>query len=110
MVRAPDSDLHAPALCDVEVAAGLRRALLQAALSEERAAQAMEQYLDLPITRHGHQRLMARILSLRESFSAYDATYVALAEELGGALLTADQGLARAAQAHTRLATLPSRS
>ncbi len=66
-------------------------------------AQAIEDYLDLPITRHGHQWLMGRILSLRENLSAYDATYVALAEELGGTLLTADESLARAARTHTRL-------
>lgn len=35
-------------------------------------------------------------LELRDSFGAYDATYVALAELLGARLMTADQGLARA--------------
>jgi predicted nucleic acid-binding protein len=36
------------------------------------------------------------MLELRSNFSAYDATYVALAERLKGELLTADAGLARA--------------
>lgn len=105
-VRASDADLHVPALCDVEVAAGLRRGLLRGALTEERLAQAVEDYLDLPLTRHGHQQLLSRILNLRENFSAYDATYVALAEQLSAELLTADEGLAQAAQMHTALATL----
>jgi predicted nucleic acid-binding protein len=105
-VRAPDADLHVPALCDVEVAAGLRRGLLRGALSEERLAQAVEDYLDLPLTRHGHQQLLGRILNLRDNFSAYDATYVALAEQLSGELLTADEGLARAARMHTAVETL----
>ena len=105
VVRASDADLHVPALCDVEVAAGLRRGMLRGALSEERTAEAIEDYLDLPLTRHGHQRLLPRILSLRDNFSAYDATYVALAERLDGELLTADERLARAARRHTRLAT-----
>lgn len=107
IVRAPETDLHVPALCDVEVTAGLRRALLRRALSPQRAALAVEDYLDLPLTRHGHQSLLRRILDLRMNFSVYDATYVALAEQLGATLLTADQGLTRAARSHTRLAILP---
>lgn len=99
----PDADLHVPALCDVEVAAGLRRAMRGGAASDERVVQAIEDYLDLPVARHGHQGLMGRILALRENFSAYDATYVALAEQLGGELLTADERLARAARMHTNL-------
>ena len=96
-----------PALCDVEVAAGLRRALLRRALSGERAEEAVRDYLDLPLSRHGHQGLVVRILELRANFSAYDATYVALAEHLGAELLTADERLARAVQAHTKIAVLP---
>ena len=72
-------DLHVPAPCDVEVAAALRRAILLGALDEPRAEEAVEDYLDLPITRHGHQSLVVRMLELRNNFSVYDATYVALA-------------------------------
>jgi predicted nucleic acid-binding protein len=93
-----------PALCDVEVAAGLRRGMLGGAVAGERVVQAMEDYVDLPVTRHGHQRLLGRILGLRENFSAYDATYVALTEQLGGELLTADERLAGAASVHAHLA------
>ena len=35
--------------------------------------------LPLPLTRHGHRSVLGRILELRANFSAYDATYVALA-------------------------------
>lgn len=96
-----------PALCDVEVTAGLRRALLRRALTEDRALLAVEDYLDLPLTRHGHQSLLGRILELAMNFSVYDATYVALAEHIGGGLLTADEALARATRTHTRLAVVP---
>jgi predicted nucleic acid-binding protein len=106
-VQDSETDLHVPALCDVEIAAGLRRALLRRALSEQRAADALDDYLDLPLTRHGHQLLLGRILELAGNFSANDATYVALAEQIGAALLTADHKLARAADAHTPLAILP---
>ena len=100
-----DSDvtLHVPALCDVEIAAVIRRALSSRRLREDRAREMILDYVELPITRHCHVGLMTRILQLRANFSAYDATYVALAEQLDADLLTADDGLARAARSHTRL-------
>ena len=106
IIEAPGVDLHAPTLCDVEVAAVLRRALLASSLTEERARHALIDYLDLPIARHGHQALLPRILALCFNFSAYDATYVALAEWLEADLLTADRALARAATAHSGLSVL----
>jgi predicted nucleic acid-binding protein len=106
-VRLPDVDLHVPALCDIEIVSGLRRAAFRRILSDQRAAEAIEDYKDLPLTRHGHRSLLARILDLRANFSAYDATYVALAEEIGADLLTADNRLARAVEMHTSIATIP---
>lgn len=103
LLRAPDTDLHVPALCDVEVAAAVRSALLRGLLSAQRMTEAIDDYLDLPLTRHGHQVLLTRILDLKENFSAYDATYVALAERLGARLITGDQRLARSARSHTKL-------
>lgn len=85
----------------MEVAAGLRRALLTGAVPPDRAQEALADHRDLPLTRHGHLELLARVLDLRQNLSAYDATYVALAEKLSAELLTADGALARAAEAHT---------
>jgi hydrogenase maturation protease len=48
------------------------------------------------------------MLELGSTFSAYDACYVALAERLDAALLTADRRLARAVRTHTSVVTLPS--
>jgi predicted nucleic acid-binding protein len=107
IVRVTDVDLHVPALCDVEVAAGIRRAMLRNSLADHRAGQALGDYLDLPITRHGHQQLLDRILELRANFSAYDATYVALAERMNAGLVTADERLARAVDTHTAITVLP---
>lgn len=101
----PANDLHGPALCDVELAAGLQRALLTRALSSERAHQAAVDYLDLPLSHHGHQALLRRILELRDNFSANDATYVALAEALG-ALLTIEGRLTQAVSSHTAVGTI----
>jgi predicted nucleic acid-binding protein len=95
------TDLHVPALCDVEIASGLRRAMLAGLVSEQRAREAVGDYLDLPLSRHGHRSLLGRVLELRSNFSAYDATYIALAEQLKAEVLTADARLARSVRAHT---------
>lgn len=107
-ITAAHADLHVPSLCDVEYAAALRRILLLGTLSESRAEEALVDYDDLPLTRHGHQGLLRRIFDLRSNFTAYDGAYVALAERLEAPLLTTDERLARAAREHLGLSTLPS--
>lgn len=107
LIEADDADLYVPALCDIEVLAVLRRALLARTLTEERARLAVEDHLDLPLIRHGHAALLGRVLGLRANVSAYDATYVALAESLDASLVSADARLARAVHAHTNLEVLP---
>jgi predicted nucleic acid-binding protein len=107
IIRLPDVDLHVPSLCDVEVAAGLRRAILRGILEEDRAGLALDHYAQMPLTRHGHTTLLPRIFELRSNFSAYDACYVALAERLSASLLTADVRMTRAVKAHTALELLP---
>lgn len=101
-----EADLHIPELCDVEVAAILRRRLLAGELAPDRAADAVIDLADLPLTRHGHLPLLGRILQLRENFSSYDATYVALTETLAGTLVTTDGPLARAIRAHLELSLI----
>ena len=104
--ESPGVELHAPALCDVEVVSAFRRALRTGLMEVARASLALEAYLDFPVARHGHAGLMARALALRDNFTAYDAMYVALAELLGAELLSADSGLVRAARRHTQLAVI----
>ncbi|MGH2924274.1 MAG: type II toxin-antitoxin system VapC family toxin [Solirubrobacterales bacterium] len=94
---ASEGVLHAPHLLDTEVLHAVRRWVLHGKLSEERAAKAVEDLADLPIVFYPHSPLRARVWSLRDRLSAYDGTYVALAEALGATLLTADGRLARAA-------------
>lgn len=101
-IHPDDVALHAPALCDVEVVSGLRRALRSGLLDVDRLSEAMEDYLDLPVRIHMHRWLLGRALELRQNLTAYDASSAALAELLGARLLTADGRLARAARAHAR--------
>ena len=89
--------LHAPELLDLEVAQVLRRLVREGALSASRAEAAIEDLLDLRITRYPHSMLLPRIWQLRHNLSAYDAAYVVLAEKLGATLLTRDARLASAA-------------
>jgi predicted nucleic acid-binding protein len=88
--------LHAPHLLDLEVAQVLRRLVREGAISAHRADQAIEDFLDLRITRYPHFLLVPRIWQLRHNLSAYDAAYVVLAEKLGARLLTRDGRLASA--------------
>ena len=98
--------LHAPHLVDVEVLSALRRLVACGEATAERAREAIADLLDLPIERYPHDVLVPRIWQLRENFSAYDASYVALAEGVADepvALLTADARLARAVVDHADL-------
>ena len=108
IVEDPDVDVHGPFLCDVEVASALRRALRDGRMQTRRVGEALEDYLDLPLIRHGHTDLLARALDLRENFTSYDAMYVVLAERLNAALLTGDAALDRATRRHSRIEILPS--
>ena len=108
-VREHGFDLHAPHLLDVEVMSALRRVVAAGDASPVRAGEAVADLLDLPIERYADEGLVPRVWELRENFSAYDATYIALAEaiaEEGAPLLTADARLARAADAHTAVSVL----
>lgn len=94
--RVVGSDIHAPALIEVEVASGLRRLQRQRRIAEDRAIIGLEWFLDLGIEKHHGPELTRRIFALRHSLSAYDAAYVAVAELIEAPLLTADGRLSRA--------------
>ena len=92
----PAIGLHAPHLLDVEVAQALRRYVREGELGTAAAAAALENLRALDIERHAHEPLLDRIWALRQNLTAYDATYVALAEALDTTLVTCDRKLARA--------------
>lgn len=89
-------ELSAPDLVDVEVVSVLRRRWLAKKVTARRFAEAVEDLSMLPADRYPVLPFMHRAYELRANVSAYDATYVALAELLGCALVTADQRLASA--------------
>ena len=98
-----DGDLHAPHLIDVEVIHALRRLVAAGELTEDRAADVRSDFADLAIVRYAHHPLADRMWELRQTFSAYDAAFVALAEALGASLVTCDGRLARAGGHQARI-------
>ena len=92
--------LHSVHLLDVEFVQVLRRLVREGTLSPKRAEEAVEDMAVLRITRYAPVLLLQRIWRLRQNLSAYNAAYVALAEELQAPLITRDQRIA-AAPGHT---------
>ena len=91
--------LHAPALIEPETLNALRRLVLVGELDEQRATDAVADLADVRLVRYPQAPLRARVWGLRHNLTAYDATYLALAEALDEpVLLTADGGLAAAAR------------
>ncbi len=88
--------LAAPAHLFVEVSSVLRRAALAGTLGPEVAALAHADLVELPVTSFPFEPLAGRVWALHPSVTAYDAAYVALAEELDVPLVTLDRRLARA--------------
>lgn len=88
--------LHIPHLIDSEIAQGLRRGVMAGRLDAVMAWTALDRWRHLGTKRYAVFALLARVWELRDNLSAYDASYVALAEHLDCALLTADGRLGRA--------------
>jgi len=88
--------LAAPDLVDVEAVAVLRRRWLARTISDRRFEAAIADLEQLGMSRYPTLPLMRRAFELRANVTAYDASYVALAELLGCELLTGDCRLAGA--------------
>jgi predicted nucleic acid-binding protein len=88
--------LAAPDLVDVETVAVLRKRWLAGTLTDRRFAAAVTDLEELDVDRHPVLPFMRRAYELRANVTAYDATYVALAETLDCELWTADRRLANA--------------
>jgi len=95
-IYAHNETLHTVHLLDVEFAQVLRRLVREGTLAPRRAEEAIEDLAALRITRYAPVLLLGRVWRLRQNLSAYDAAYVALAEELKAPLITRDRKLAAA--------------
>lgn len=91
------SSLHAPHLIDIEAAQVIGKFALNGSITASVGADALADLAGFPLQRYPHDFLLPRIWELRHAISAYDASYVALAEVLDMPLLTRDARLAAAA-------------
>ncbi len=85
-----NTNLIAPELLSIECIQVIRRFISSKELSLVRSKEVFHDLKDLPIKYYPHQILLDRIWELKNNFTAYDATYLALAENLNAPLLTTD--------------------
>ncbi|HVE70626.1 MAG TPA: type II toxin-antitoxin system VapC family toxin [Thermoanaerobaculia bacterium] len=93
--RVMDAHLHAPVTIDAEFLHAMRRRWLTKIVDDEHAQSALSIFRRTPITRYPIEPLVPRMWFLRQNITAYDASYVALAESLDLPLITRDARLAR---------------
>jgi predicted nucleic acid-binding protein len=94
-----------PHLLDVEVMSALRNLVASRRVDSHRGEQLVAGLASLPAERYSHAPLLDRIWELRHNFTAYDATYIALAEATSSVLYTSDAKLVRGHRARVLLFT-----
>ncbi|MDA8391426.1 MAG: type II toxin-antitoxin system VapC family toxin [Actinomycetota bacterium] len=99
--------LHVPHLIDSEVASGLRRRVLAREIGDHDGWAALDTWRHLAATRYAVHTLLERVWQLRSNLSAYDAGYVALAEQLDCSLVTADARLSLAPGTRCPITVVP---
>lgn len=99
--------IHVPHLVDSEVASGLRRRVATKELDAASGWTALDTWRRLGMTRYPIFALLERVWELHDNLSAYDAAYVALAEHLDCALVTADARLTRAPSLRCAITVVP---
>lgn len=91
--------VHAPDLIEPETLNALRRLVRSGSLTDQRASEAAADLEHTRMIRYPHAPLRQRVWDLRHDLTAYDATYLAVAEALeDSVLLTGDAGLASRAR------------
>ena len=88
--------VHAPHLVDAEVVSALRRQATSGLLASKDARRALDVWRRLGLIRYAASPLLERVWELRAAVTTYDAMYIALAENLDCALVTADARLSGA--------------
>ena len=82
-----------PHLLEIEVLSALRRLDFSGRVDSGRMPGYLKGLAAIAATRYPHEPLLSRIWELRHNFTAYDASYIALAEATGATLYTLDAKL-----------------
>ena len=98
-----DETFIVPHLIDIEVMSAIRRLVAGERIAVHRIEQVLTGLAALPAERYSHAPLIGRIWELRHNFTAYDATYIALAEAMNATLYTADAKLCKGHRARVVL-------
>jgi predicted nucleic acid-binding protein len=85
------TELACPAILDFEVMNVLRKQIQNRIVTVERAEQALDLYNDMTFVTFETPLIADRIWNLRNNFTAYDASYIALAELLEVPLYSKDR-------------------
>src|ERR1039457_552383 len=100
-----DESFIVPHLIDVEVLSAIRGLRAGQRIAADRSDQFLTGLAALPAERYSHTPLIGRIWELRHNFTAYDATYIALAEAMNAVLYTSDEKLCKGHRARVVLFT-----
>jgi predicted nucleic acid-binding protein len=103
---ADEGELAAPDVIVFETLAVLRRAVLRRALSQPRAAAAVEDLGDVPLALVPALAVRQSAWDLRANLTAADALFAATAQALDEPLATGDRALAAAARRHARIVVI----
>ena len=93
--RLSGEKIAAPELVDLEIVSVLRGLVRSGQIETTRAELALLDLEELRLDRASHAPLLPRVWELRHNLTPYDGAYVALAEHLDCALVTADVSLSR---------------
>jgi predicted nucleic acid-binding protein len=99
--------LTGPSLVMFETANVLRRHQLAGRLEPAEASMAHRDLVSMPLQLWPYEPLADRVWELRDTVTAYDASYVAVAERVDADLVTLDRRLAQASGPRCRIRTPP---
>jgi predicted nucleic acid-binding protein len=100
-----DESFIVPHLIDVEVLSAVRRLAAGQRVGADHIDEVLTGLAALPAERYAHTPLIERVWELRRNFTAYDATYIALAEAMNAVLYTSDRKLCKGHRARVVLLT-----
>ena len=107
LFRQAGHELHVPSFFEIEITNVVWKKLRRGELLRNEADDIVRQLSALPLTRHDESPLLASALDLADKTArtVYDCLYLALAQHLGGVVMTADERLVNSL-AHTPWARL----